>query len=78
MNEAVRKKENTERLEWIQNHVQCDGPAEVLGLMKTVFFWLFFYVYKYRINSIVIFKMLSEKFVVLPDFRSYLKASFHL
>lgn len=37
VNEAVRKKENTERLEWIQNHVQCDGSAEVLQLMTTVF-----------------------------------------
>ncbi|XP_075906136.1 intersectin-2b isoform X2 [Nelusetta ayraudi] len=30
VNEAVRKKENSERLEWIQNHVQCDGSAENL------------------------------------------------
>lgn len=36
VNEAVRKKENTERLEWIQNHVQCDGAAEV-------FFHIYFF-----------------------------------
>uniref|UniRef100_A0A672FZD5 Intersectin 2b n=1 Tax=Salarias fasciatus TaxID=181472 RepID=A0A672FZD5_SALFA len=30
VNEGVREKENSERLEWIQNHVQCDGAAEHL------------------------------------------------
>ncbi|XP_061601328.1 intersectin-2b [Cololabis saira] len=30
VNEGVREKENSERLEWIQNHVQCDGAAECL------------------------------------------------
>lgn len=39
VNEAVRKKENSERLEWIQNHVQCDGSAEVLSPLKTFFFF---------------------------------------
>lgn len=29
VNEGVREKENSERLEWIQNHVQCDGAVEV-------------------------------------------------
>ena len=29
MNEGVREKENSDRLEWIQTHVQCDGLAEV-------------------------------------------------
>lgn len=29
VNEGVREQENSDRLEWIQNHVQCDGPAEV-------------------------------------------------
>ncbi|MEQ2201643.1 Intersectin-2, partial [Xenoophorus captivus] len=29
VNEGVREKENSERLEWIQNHVQCDGTVEV-------------------------------------------------
>ncbi|CAJ1048909.1 intersectin-2b isoform X1 [Xyrichtys novacula] len=28
VNEGVREKENSDRLEWIQNHVQCDGAAE--------------------------------------------------
>ncbi|XP_067840599.1 intersectin-2-like isoform X2 [Heptranchias perlo] len=28
VNEGVREKENSERLEWIQSHVQCDGLAE--------------------------------------------------
>ncbi|KAM4713617.1 intersectin-2a isoform 2-T2 [Anableps anableps] len=30
VNEAVREKENTDRLEWIQNHIQCEGPIEHL------------------------------------------------
>ncbi|XP_029281824.1 LOW QUALITY PROTEIN: intersectin-2-like [Cottoperca gobio] len=30
VNEGVREKENSDRLEWIQNHVQCDGAAENL------------------------------------------------
>uniref|UniRef100_A0A673C6P2 Intersectin 2b n=1 Tax=Sphaeramia orbicularis TaxID=375764 RepID=A0A673C6P2_9TELE len=30
VNEGVREKENSDRLEWIQNHVQCDGAAEHL------------------------------------------------
>lgn len=29
VNEGVREKENSERLEWIQSHVQCDSAAEV-------------------------------------------------
>lgn len=29
VNEGVREKENSERLEWIQSHVHCDGPVEV-------------------------------------------------
>ncbi|XP_038655834.1 intersectin-2-like [Scyliorhinus canicula] len=28
VNEGVREKENSDRLEWIQSHVQCDGLAE--------------------------------------------------
>ena len=28
MNEGVREKENSDRLEWIQTHVQCDGLAQ--------------------------------------------------
>ncbi|XP_047196468.1 intersectin-2b isoform X2 [Hippoglossus stenolepis] len=30
VNEGVREKENSDRLEWIQTHVQCDGAAENL------------------------------------------------
>lgn len=30
VNEGVREKENSDKLEWIQNHVQCDGSAENL------------------------------------------------
>ncbi|XP_056680900.1 intersectin-2 isoform X6 [Monodelphis domestica] len=30
VNEGVREKENSERLEWIQAHVQCEGLAEQL------------------------------------------------
>ena len=29
VNEGVREKENSDRLEWIQQHVQCDGLPEV-------------------------------------------------
>lgn len=29
VNEGVREKENSDRLEWIQNHIQCEGPIEV-------------------------------------------------
>lgn len=32
MNEGVREKENSDRLEWIQTHVQCDGLAEVRAM----------------------------------------------
>ncbi|XP_072321594.1 intersectin-2b isoform X2 [Eucyclogobius newberryi] len=28
VNEGVREKENSDKLEWIQNHVQCDGTVE--------------------------------------------------
>ncbi|XP_077365961.1 intersectin-2a isoform X2 [Festucalex cinctus] len=30
VNEGVREKENSDRLEWIQSHVQCDGAIEHL------------------------------------------------
>ncbi|TSO67474.1 Intersectin-2 [Bagarius yarrelli] len=30
VNEGVREKENSDRLEWIQNHVQCEGITENL------------------------------------------------
>uniref|UniRef100_A0A8C9WAY2 Intersectin 2 n=1 Tax=Scleropages formosus TaxID=113540 RepID=A0A8C9WAY2_SCLFO len=30
VNEGVREKENSDRLEWIQNHLQCDGIIENL------------------------------------------------
>uniref|UniRef100_A0A8C5N7X8 Intersectin-2-like n=1 Tax=Gouania willdenowi TaxID=441366 RepID=A0A8C5N7X8_GOUWI len=30
VNEGVREKENSDRLEWIQNHVQCEGIIEKL------------------------------------------------
>ena len=29
VNEGVREKENSDRLEWIQAHVQCEGVTEV-------------------------------------------------
>lgn len=29
VNEGVREQENSDRLEWIQTHVQCEGPIEV-------------------------------------------------
>lgn len=69
VNEAVRKKENSERLEWIQNHVQCDGSAEVLCLVKT--FWTCL-----QLLAILLFKTLSGKFIVLPHFARHFKVSF--
>uniref|UniRef100_A0A4W4GNC1 Intersectin 2a n=1 Tax=Electrophorus electricus TaxID=8005 RepID=A0A4W4GNC1_ELEEL len=30
VNEGVRQKENSDRLEWLQNHVQCEGVIEYL------------------------------------------------
>lgn len=33
VNEGVREKENSDRLEWIQAHVQCEGLAEVATLI---------------------------------------------
>ncbi|XP_045916385.1 intersectin-2a isoform X1 [Micropterus dolomieu] len=30
VNEGVREKENSDRLEWIQSHIQCEGPIEHL------------------------------------------------
>ncbi|KAM9355456.1 intersectin-2-like isoform 2-T4 [Pholidichthys leucotaenia] len=30
VNEGVREKENSDRLEWLQSHVQCEGPIEHL------------------------------------------------
>lgn len=32
VNEGVREKENSDRLEWIQAHVQCEGLSEVRRL----------------------------------------------
>lgn len=29
VNEGVREKENSDRLEWIQSHLQCEGITEV-------------------------------------------------
>lgn len=34
VNEGVREKENSDRLEWIQAHVQCEGLSEVTGLPR--------------------------------------------
>lgn len=31
VNEGVREKENSDRLEWIQAHVQCEGLSEVVA-----------------------------------------------
>lgn len=35
VNEGIREKENSERLEWIQDHVQCDGLNEKLYFNST-------------------------------------------
>lgn len=32
VNEGVREKENSDRLEWLQNHVQCEGVIEVSSI----------------------------------------------
>lgn len=34
VNEGVREKENSDRLEWIQSHVQCEGPIEVSAFRR--------------------------------------------
>lgn len=34
VNEGVREKENSDRLEWIQSHVQCEGLAEVAAPLR--------------------------------------------
>lgn len=35
INEGVREKENSDRLEWIQAHVQCEGLSEVTQTWST-------------------------------------------
>lgn len=35
VNEGVREKENSDRLEWIQAHVQCEGLAEVRPVLRS-------------------------------------------
>lgn len=35
VNEGVREKENSDRLEWIQAHVQCEGLSEVQSAQQT-------------------------------------------
>lgn len=32
VNESVREKENSDRLEWLQTHVQCEGVMEVSAI----------------------------------------------
>uniref|UniRef100_A0A3B4T6Q1 Intersectin 2b n=1 Tax=Seriola dumerili TaxID=41447 RepID=A0A3B4T6Q1_SERDU len=54
VNEGVREKENSDRLEWIQNHVQCDGAAEVLSLINYSISTIHYessYLYTSSINS---------------------------
>lgn len=29
VNDGVREKDNSDKLEWVQNHVSCEGLAEV-------------------------------------------------
>ncbi|XP_050806495.1 intersectin-2 isoform X3 [Gopherus flavomarginatus] len=36
VNEGVREKENSDRLEWIQSHVQCEGLAEPIFLNEVL------------------------------------------
>lgn len=35
VNEGVREKENSDRLEWVQAHVQCEGLAEVRPVVQS-------------------------------------------
>ena len=35
VNEGVREKENSDKLEWIQAHVNCDGLPEVSVYKRT-------------------------------------------
>lgn len=41
VNEGVREKENSDRLEWIQSHIQCEGAIEVRShnTLGSHFFW---------------------------------------
>lgn len=41
VNEGVRETENSEHLEWLQTHVECEGLAEVRD--RTNFFEVFVY-----------------------------------
>ena len=36
VNEGVREKENSDKLEWLQTHIQCDGLPEVKFQILTV------------------------------------------
>lgn len=47
VNEGVREKENSDRLEWLQGHVQCEGPIEV----NTIRYDSSFMVYVLYINA---------------------------
>lgn len=41
VNEGVREKENSDRLEWIQNHVQCEGITEVSNNIQYLHLYFF-------------------------------------
>lgn len=43
VNEGVRERENSDRLEWIQNHVLCDGLNEVSNLTQTSAYYDFLF-----------------------------------
>lgn len=37
VNEGVREQENSDRLDWIQNHVQCEGITEVSIMIQNLY-----------------------------------------
>lgn len=53
VNEGVREKENSDRLEWIQNHVQCEGITEVTRSNSITYFSVAF-------ASIFLFSLLNN------------------
>uniref|UniRef100_A0A672HQ07 Intersectin 2a n=1 Tax=Salarias fasciatus TaxID=181472 RepID=A0A672HQ07_SALFA len=62
VNEGVREKENSDRLEWIQSHVQCEGPIEVnLSLHRSVF--LHFSLWAFLFNDFLLLTHSAKPFL---------------
>ena len=39
VNEGVRERENSDKLEWMQNHVHCEGLPEVINILIFKMVW---------------------------------------